>query len=177
MTNNLSLTKNFNRVSTDLLLNAVEFFFPPVRERRNVLERQILTDELTRLGNRAAFNKAEPEAITRGMSFIMFDANNFGRINKQCGHTRGDETLQKIAKVISEVSRNYKVQAFRLGGDEFVMICPSKFAKRVRDAVEKRFLPIDFGNFIVSISGETGSSVEDADSRLQERKAVKKEAR
>ena len=154
----------------------IEKLFPPIKERRNLLERKTLTDELTRLGNRAAFNKVEPQALKNGLSFIFFDANNFGLVNKQCGHVRGDETLQKIAKVISEVSRNFKAQAFRYAGDEFVMITSPRFAGRVRDAVEQKFLPEDFGNFVVSISGEIGKSLEDADVRLQKRKTEMKNA-
>lgn len=155
-----------------------EILFPRLRERRNLLEREATTDRLTGLGNRAAFDRAEPQALLDGLSFIIFDANNFGRINKQCGHRRGNEVLQQFSDVIADVAEKYKARAFRYGGDEFVIIAGSRFAARVRDAVEAKIRPLDFGNFVVSVSGETGSSVEDADSRLQARKCeAKKNAR
>jgi diguanylate cyclase (GGDEF)-like protein len=155
----------------------IERCFTSIRDRRNVLERRLLTDDLTKLGNRAAFSKIEAQAVKNNQTFILFDANNFGRINKQCGHRRGDEVLQKLAKVLAEVTKHYKVQAFRYGGDEFVIVCAHRFAAKVRDEVERRFRPIDFGNFVVTISGEIGSSIEDADGKLQARKTERKRCR
>lgn len=154
-----------------------ELFFPAIGERRNLLERKLVTDELTKLGNRAAFNKVEPDALKKKQAFIIFDANNFGHVNKQCGHRRGDEVLQDIARVIGEVSRKFKVQAFRYAGDEFVIIAPPRFAARVRDAVERKFLPQDFGNFVVSVSGTVGATFAEADALLQARKREAKNAR
>lgn len=152
-----------------------ETLFPALRERRSLLEREIETDAFTGLGNRAAFDRAEPQALRDGLRFILFDANNFGKINKQCGHRRGDEVLRRFSDVIANVARHYKARAFRYGsGDEFVIIVPARFAARVRDAVETRIRPLDFGDFVVSISGAVGSSIEDADTRLQARKTERK---
>lgn len=150
---------------------------PKLVERRNELERLVNFDHLTRLANRFAFEKAEPKARRDNLAFILFDANNFGRINKLHGHDRGDEILKRFANVIANVSYNFKARAFRLGGDEFVVICLHRFAPRVRDEIERRAFPIDFGDFTVSLTGEIGTTVADADERLQERKVGHKARR
>ena len=150
------------------------FIFPEMENRRNELERLVNFDELTGLANRRDFDKAERRARRERMAFILFDANNFGRVNKTAGHSHGDRVLKQFSDVIANVARNYKARAFRIGGDEFVIICSPRFAEKIRNSVETRALPVDFGNFIVTISGEIGVSVDDADSRLQARKAEKK---
>lgn len=166
MTNTLSLTEKLG-----------ETLFPALRERRNLLEREMETDRLTGLANRVAFEKAEPEALRENQAFILFDANNFGLVNKTCGHRRGDQLLQIFARVIAEAARNFKCRAFRIGGDEFLVICSPQFASAIRRTIETRIRPERFGDFVVSISGEIGTSVEDADSRLQKRKAEMKKVR
>jgi diguanylate cyclase (GGDEF)-like protein len=145
-------------------------------ERRNQLERLAFTDMLTGLANRAAFDKAENSAERdAGISFIFFDANNFGKINKECGHKEGDRVLKFYADVIKEVTKNFKARAFRYGsGDEFVILCGKKFAEKIRDAVEKRCVPVSYENFSVSISGEIGATMAEADTLLQSRKRARK---
>lgn len=148
---------------------------PQVIERRDELERLVNTDALTGLANRRAFDLAEPRARAEKMAFIIFDANNFGLVNKRISHETGDEILCRFADVIANASQNYKARAFRLGGDEFVVIAPRAFAFRVRDAIERRARPVDFPGFTVSLSGVVGHSVKDADKRLQSRKAQAKQ--
>ena len=146
---------------------------PKLVNRRNELERLVNIDHLTGLGNRAAFDKAEPLA-RMNYSFIIFDINNFGKVNKTAGHTHGDQILKRFSDVIVNVCYNFKARAFRYGGDEFVVICLPRFAKQLRDAIETRALDVDFGNFIVSLSGEFAPTLDEADSKLQARKVARK---
>jgi diguanylate cyclase (GGDEF)-like protein len=150
---------------------------PRIIERRNHFERLANTDFLTGLANRAAFDRAERKATRDGLAFIVFDLNDFGKVNKRLGHKKGDLVLQDFADKIGTVAAKFKARAFRLGGDEFAIICSPRFAETIRDQVERRARPVDFGDFFVSVSGEIGRSVADADSRLQTRKAAKKGAK
>lgn len=149
---------------------------PRLRERREVAERLANVDALTSLPNRRAFEMAEQTARTEQMSIVLFDLNNFGKVNKFCGHETGDEILKYYAGVLADVARKYKVRAFRFAGDEFVIIAPRKFAAAVRDAVERRAAEHRFQNFEVSISGTIGATFCEADCSLQKRKALKKES-
>jgi diguanylate cyclase (GGDEF)-like protein len=150
--------------------------FPEGIERRNSLERAAMTDRLTGLANRAAFEKAHAAARRDRQSFILFDLNSFGLLNKTSGHAEGDRVLRYYADVIHNVAQKYKCRAFRLGGDEFVVIAPPRFAYAVRDAIESRALARDFGDFCVSISGEVGLTLAEADSKIQSRKKARKAA-
>lgn len=150
--------------------------FPEAVERRNQLERIAGTDELTNLANRRAFELAQPKARREHLAFIIFDLNNFGRVNKREGHAAGDRLLKYYADVLANVAHNFKARVFRLGGDEFIILAPPVFAARVRDAVERRALCFEFEDFTVSISGEVGMSLREADEKIQARKAKRKAA-
>ncbi len=154
----------------------IEITFPSIRERRKNLELRLDTDDFTRLLNRRAFDKAQTSAtLDAQTAFIFFDANNFGRINKDCGHQEGDRVLKFYSSVIGEVARRFKSSAFRYGsGDEFIIICRKRFAGKIRDSVEKRCTPISYDDFTVSISGEIGATLAEADALLQSRKRARK---
>ena len=165
------MVTQFTDIVTETVINWIA---PRFIEQRDELARLVNLDQLTNLPNRRAFDLALPKARRDGFAFILFDANNFGLVNKKFGHAAGDEILKYYADVLANVAAHYRCRAFRLGGDEFVIIAPHRFALQVRDAAERRALPRSFENFTVSISGEVGYSIEDADSRLQERKKAKK---
>lgn len=152
-----------------------EFIAPEIKERRNLLERASLTDALTNLPNRAAFNKAKNRAeIDPNISFIVFDLNNFGKVNKEVSFSFGDEILSVIAGEIARAAKANRARAFRLGGDEFVVLADKKRARFLRDAIERKVLPVNLKTFVVSISGTTGATFEEADALLQARKAARK---
>lgn len=152
-----------------------------VTERRN-LERLANHDALTGLANRRAFELASKAAFAPGseMQAILFDANNFGRINKVKGHETGDDYLRAIADALKSAANSFGLaeRVFRLGGDEFVIIAPSRVALQIRDMAEASFgfHTIEDGesHFVVSISGTLGNTLEQADSTLQLRKQVAK---
>ena len=148
---------------------------PSLKERRNLLERERDTDALTGLANRAAYLKATASIEgDENISFIVFDLNNFGRVNKEISHSFGDELLTIIAGELARAARYNRARAFRLGGDEFVVLAPEKRAGFLRDQIERRVGCFDFDSFKVSISGEIGATFAEADSRLQKRKQERK---
>lgn len=63
-------------------------------------------------------------ASGRAMSIIFIDVNNFGLINKQCGHIKGDVILKELSAIFK---KQIPPQAFlcRFGGDEFIILYPS----------------------------------------------------
>ncbi len=184
-----TLLKNLRRHLTELLIKVIEFIFSPIRERRLDLERALDTDELTKLANRAALNKARAKAeASRKMSFIVFDCNNFKAVNDHLGHAAGDDALLAVADEIRIACHHFKMRGFRYGGDEFVVLVPFKFAEAVRDRIEKNVRENDAVRAIneqladltfdkvLSISGTIGSTFEKADDALQARKKAAKAA-
>ncbi|MBC7686440.1 MAG: GGDEF domain-containing protein [Bdellovibrionales bacterium] len=111
------------------------------------LERQAMSDSLTGLPNRRAFEmeasrmaaraRRSAERITVGIADIDF----FKKVNDTHGHLAGDEVLSSVSAVLSQSARSSDFVA-RIGGEEFGLMFPdatpataSAVAERIRSAV------------------------------------------
>lgn len=103
-------------------------------------------DALTGLVNRAEFeqrlrrvlDKAHEERSEHALLFI--DLDQFKLVNDACGHSVGDQLLQKVSKLLTEAVRSRDTLA-RLGGDEFAVIlehCSAEQAQRVAQQICER---------------------------------------
>lgn len=103
----------------------------------NLTRQAALTDSLTGLPNRRAFDARLEEEIRRSgryqhaFSLVMIDLNNFKRINDLYGHQVGDVALQDIARCLRARTRDTDFLA-RLGGDEFILILPETSVSAAR---------------------------------------------
>ncbi len=150
---------------------------PEAMQRRQILERLANVDPLTGLANRRALDLALPAAeADPETAVILFDANNFGKLNKAAGHRFGDVVLKEMATAIQNQAGlfGFAERVFRYGGDEFVVLCPDRIADRVRDNCEAAF-GARFPAFVCSLSGTVGPTLADADRSLQGRKQSRKE--
>lgn len=109
---------------------------------------QAITDPLTNLPNRRAFDARLAEEIRRAgrykhrFALAILDMNDFKRVNDTFGHPAGDDTLQRLAAAIQNAIRDTDFVA-RLGGDEFALLLPEtrpeeaeRVSAKVRTAVE-----------------------------------------
>jgi diguanylate cyclase len=84
-------------------------------------------DPLTRVGNRARFDRALKTWVEQhrksGVAFVlaMIDLDNFKDVNDRWGHPTGDHVLVDTAAVLAGAVRPTDVVA-RFGGDEFVVM-------------------------------------------------------
>ena len=112
------------------------------------LERQALSDALTGLPNRRAFEQEAERMVARAkrnnaqVTIGIADIDFFKRINDQHGHPVGDEVLGAISAVLAQSARASDVVA-RIGGEEFGLLFPdatpdlaAAVAERMRSAVE-----------------------------------------
>ena len=86
-------------------------------------------DSLTGLHNRRLFYEFLSREIARShryeryVSLIVFDLDDFKRINERIGHLGGDGVLAEVADKVRTVVRATDI-ACRVGGDEFAVILP-----------------------------------------------------
>ena len=101
-----------------------------INERRKATEaltQQAITDPLTGLGNRRAFDVALADrlaAVGSGSAvgcLALFDLDHFKRVNDQHGHATGDEVLRGFAQLLQASIRDGDL-AVRLGGEEFAIL-------------------------------------------------------
>jgi diguanylate cyclase (GGDEF)-like protein len=86
-------------------------------------------DSLTGLHNRRLFYEflgreiARAQRYERYVSLIVFDLDDFKRINDRIGHLAGDSVLAEVALRVRSVVRATDIPC-RVGGDEFAVILP-----------------------------------------------------
>ncbi len=118
-------------------------------EIRASLEAEVVTDHLTGLHNHRFFQERLAEELSRAhrqrvsVALILYDIDDFKRVNDTYGHQMGDRVLQSVASVTRETARAEDVIC-RIGGEEFAIILPGSsidaaaaLAERVRDGIRK----------------------------------------
>jgi diguanylate cyclase (GGDEF)-like protein len=156
-------------------------------------------DPLTGLLNRRSFDAAlrdvfaqatlpcEPEAA----AVVLFDFDDFKRINDLHGHPAGDAVLRAVAAAAQQVLRRTD-QLARIGGDEFAVLAAgagpegvTRLVDALDHAIRSAETPEGVGevcaSFAWAISPEDGIEpadlIQSADARLMQRKRALKAAR
>ncbi|MPY66269.1 diguanylate cyclase [Deinococcus sp. SDU3-2] len=92
------------------------------QERSRRTREAALTDILTGLGNRRAFEAQVREAAARAtFSVAMLDLDGLKRVNDTRGHAAGDMLLQVFASTLRASAAEH-MGVFRLGGDEIALL-------------------------------------------------------
>ncbi|GAA0522377.1 HD domain-containing phosphohydrolase [Deinococcus depolymerans] len=97
------------------------------------LERQVLTDELTGLGNRSRFDR-DLARLETGAQLVMLDVDNFRSLNERHGTPVGDRALRYIGQVMHDVAPH---AAYRLSGEEFALLLNVGGEAQARALVER----------------------------------------
>lgn len=155
-----------------------------------------MTDALTGVANRAAFDKSLQDAMTASVKddtplcLMLADIDHFKRFNDQWGHQTGDQVLRLVAQVMKSNVRG-RDELARYGGEEFAVILPGsklesalQVAEAIREAVESRHLRKrrtneDLGVITMSIgicAFEPGDTIETLVERADQRLYAAKEA-
>lgn len=119
------------------------------------------TDRLTGLLNRQRFDDILVQEMERAsryenpLSMLMFDVDDFKRINDTFGHQKGDSILQDIAGIIMDNIRSTDFAA-RWGGDEFAVLVLAglddaiHLGEKLRIGISRLILP-GLGNMTISM--------------------------
>jgi diguanylate cyclase (GGDEF)-like protein len=100
-----------------------------LRELYESAREAALRDSLTGLGNHRAFQETVERMVEGSrrygtpFSLVLFDVDEFKRINDSRGHAVGDQLLAELGDLISTTIRLTDA-GFRVGGDEFAILLP-----------------------------------------------------
>jgi diguanylate cyclase (GGDEF)-like protein len=104
-------------------------------------------DSLTGLHNRRLFYEflareiARARRYERSVALIVFDLDDFKRVNDRSGHLAGDEVLADVADRVRSMVRATDIPC-RVGGDEFAVILPETSCEDAEALAERIALSI-----------------------------------
>lgn len=147
-------------------LATVEAHSEQVREQLREERQRALTDVLTQLPNREAwqerlsFEYQRWQRYRNPLTVCVLDIDFFKRVNDSYGHKAGDRVLQLVARALRERLRTTDFIA-RFGGEEFVILLPETdpdTAKGVLDGMRGHIasLPFHFRGEPVSVTFSAG---------------------
>jgi diguanylate cyclase len=120
-----------------------------LRSKLDNVRKESLTDPLTGIANRKAFDNQvdalKSRAPGEAVSLLLCDIDHFKRFNDTWGHQTGDQVLRLVANCLSENVKGRDLAA-RYGGEEFAVLLrgdlesAAKVAEDIRLAVEGRKL-------------------------------------
>tara|TARA_R110002095_G_scaffold214180_2_gene205845 strand:+ start:181 stop:1368 length:1188 start_codon:yes stop_codon:yes gene_type:complete len=112
------------------------------------LHRLALSDALTGLPNRRAFEEAVEQRLTsarkqdRLIALAIFDVDHFKQVNDIHGHDAGDAVLRHLGRVAAQAVRPLDFVA-RVGGEEFAVIFDVEDAAELVTAANRLRLAIE----------------------------------
>jgi len=113
-----------------------------VNQKLHTVMAESLTDPLTGLYNRKAFDSALTSAINkmhasgRPTALLVADVDHFKRFNDKWGHQTGDQVLKLVAQSIKQNIGSNDLAA-RYGGEEFTVILPGRTLQEARTIAEQ----------------------------------------
>lgn len=110
-----------------------------LRENLEQVRRDAMTDALTSLANRKAFDERLDDTCAQGeqapMCLAVIDIDHFKRFNDTWGHQTGDQVLRYVGAVLARVCGGRRFAA-RFGGEEFAIIFPGEGSAAASVALE-----------------------------------------
>jgi len=113
-----------------------------LRESLDQVRRDAMTDGLTNLTNRKAFDERLAEICERAdaegepVALAIIDIDHFKGFNDAWGHQIGDQVLRYVASVIGRLGAAPRLAA-RYGGEEFAIIFPAENGRMAMTVLEE----------------------------------------
>lgn len=153
-----------------------------LQRRLDAAESAALSDPMTGLGNRRAFERAVDLEEARCARFghlagiMILDLDGLKDTNDTWGHQAGDDLLRRAGETIRATLRTAD-QAFRIGGDEFAVLLPEVTEEgleglhdRLGRALATAGVAASVGCAIRRSTGNLQDCVRDADAEMYRRK-------
>jgi diguanylate cyclase (GGDEF)-like protein len=172
------------RLTVELLTSLLGLDLDRSRLQRRVdaAESAALSDALTSLGNRRAFDRALEREEARCARFghpagvVVLDLDGLKETNDTWGHEAGDELIRRAAGAIRATQR-LADQSFRIGGDEFALLAPEvdeggldTLRQRLAANLAAEGVAASIGAAVRTPTGNLHAVAREADRRMYERK-------
>lgn len=116
-----------------------------MREREMIkkLEALSLSDRLTSLLNRRAYDQYFPSEVERAyrqgypLFLALIDVDDFKVYNDTYGHDEGDKILITLGNALRTFTRKNVDLCFRLGGDEFAVMLPQTTLTQAKEIIQR----------------------------------------
>jgi diguanylate cyclase (GGDEF)-like protein len=126
------LLRRYGRLEArlDKIVRISDGYQSQLRDATMRMEFLARTDPLTGLSNRRDTMERLDSELSRLdrygtiFSVVIFDLDDFKRVNDLYGHNTGDQTLRMVARVFGSELRKTDLCG-RWGGEEFLIICPA----------------------------------------------------
>lgn len=148
-----SLTYLLSLIFMLSILFIIYLFFDLEKSRKNQieltrkLERRAMTDQLTSLANRFAFEHEELTLIDNS-SLLLINVDGFKNINDFYGREVGDEFLKFLSRIVGGFkSLTLVYQVYRVGSDEFGVLVSTTERDRLIDLASGFIGEIESNNF------------------------------
>ncbi len=125
-----------------------------LEQANRILAREAVTDPLTGLANRRAFQRLLDVELRRSqrsgepVALLLLDVDHFKAFNDRHGHVEGDACLVRIARILHEAAGRAGDFAARWGGEEFVVVLVGtpageavEMAQRILTRIESEAIP------------------------------------
>lgn len=154
-----ALNAIFMRIATSIRSGAInpasveELIFEEIhssQQRQSSIAHEALTDGLTGLNNRRAFDadaarlSADPHAHAH---LAMIDIDNFKKINDTWGHTVGDMVLKTVAELGLRLRGLENISLYRYGGEEIAVLFQGISAEKAQSYLEKWRITVNTRTF------------------------------
>jgi diguanylate cyclase (GGDEF)-like protein len=133
-------------------------------------DRKATTDLLTGLANHGEFQAVlsheleDARRYSYPVGLVLFDLDNFKKVNDTYGHLQGDAVLRGVARALANTVREGDTAA-RYGGEEMALILPhtdvegsAAIAERVRSEIEEMGIPMVDGEGELRVTASIGVS-------------------
>ncbi len=139
--------------------------FSDITEKKKTedrLKKLSYADALTGLPNRAYFYHHMQQLVENNVrhALLVFDLDNFKKINDSLGHQIGDVMLCRVAERIQTL-KNSQRNVYRLGGDEFALTIENTndihtITSTAKEILSLIYKPFSLSNHEVVISSSIG---------------------
>lgn len=161
-------------IVTALLLSYLGFMVWYLTSARRSVFRMSVTDQVTGLFNRSAFEKylyeSDPHTFSPAVC-VYIDVNGLHELNNKHGHEAGDQMLRAVAERLRE--QFPRDDLYRVGGDEFVVFpapaAEAEYEARMRavsESLAAQGYSISYGIAVCEAANGLRELVREADEKM-----------